>query len=160
MKYTGKMNRYERRIMNQEKLKNNMSGKGVYLYENNTNGELRLPKPTESGLTTVGPGKRFQGDSYFMKWVGHPNNFLKFIEEIIPQNPKQETTCVLEESNMNNENKLLLDQPDCVTTEGKIERVVTEPKQKPMNDNVQPTPKNPEVLLTEDPLDGVEIILG
>jgi hypothetical protein len=158
MKYGPRLNRYERRIVHAEKLKNNMSGKGVYIYENNTDGDLKLPKATESGVRVVGPRKRFQGDSYFKQWVGSPMNLLRFIEEVVPENKTSEN--VLEENNMTNERQLLLDQPDCITTQGKIERVVAEPGQKIINDNAQSVQKTPEVLLTEDPLDGVEIILG
>jgi hypothetical protein len=62
---------------------------------------------------------------------------------------------------MTNAQQLLLDQPDTITTRGKIERVLENPKGIPLNDNtgVQKTPTD-LLLLTEDPLDGVEIILG
>ena len=95
-------------------------------------------------------------------------NLLRLVEVVVPkmtfqelqsQNQKQEE--LLKEETMNN-NKLLLDQPDTVTTNGKIERVVVQPNQMPLNDVTDPAaPKSkPEVLLTEDPLDGMEIILG
>ena len=60
-----------------------MSGTGIYVYENNTDGDLRLPKATASGIKMVGPRKRFQGDSYFMSWVGSPMNLLKLVEVIV-----------------------------------------------------------------------------
>ena len=66
---------------------------------------------------------------------------------------------LIEEEAMANEQQLLLDQPDTINHQGKIERVVSEPGQKSLNDNTEVDQK-PEVLLTEDPLDGVEIILG
>jgi hypothetical protein len=67
----------------------------------------------------------------------------------------------LQENTMTNENQLLLDQPDTITNQGKVERVVVEPTLQPINDNAQPK-EHPatEVLLTEDPVDGVTIILG
>lgn len=157
MKYGPKLNRYERRIVHAEKLKNSMGGSGLFIYENNTDGDLKLPKPTQSGIRVVGPRKRFQGDSYFMSWVGSPMNLLRLVEEIVPKDTNQ---LQIKESNMTNEKQLILDQPDTITNQGKVERVVVDPGQKPLNDNTQPTPKNPEVLLTEDPLSGVEIILG
>lgn len=60
------------------------------------------------------------------------------------------------------ENKLILDQPDMVTERGQVEHVVRQPQvpQQPLNDATGDVQKQPEVLLTEDPLDGVEIILG
>lgn len=171
MRNSPRLNRYERREMHAEKLKNDMSGTGVYIYENNTDGDLKLPKPTDSGVRQISPknksGCRFQGDSYYLQWVGSPMNLLKLVEEVVPKmthtelmehRAKQEQ--LLEEEAMANE-QLLLDQPDCITHQGKIERVIIEPEQKSINDNTENSQKKPvEVLLTEDPLDGVEIILG
>ena len=159
MKYGPKLNRYERRIVHAEKLKNNMGGSGLFIYENNTDGDLTLPKPTQSGIRVVGPRKRFQGDSYFMSWVGSPMNLLRLVEEIVPKTTNQ-TPVNVKENTMTNDKQLILDQPDTITNQGKVERVVVDPTLKPLNDNTQPNAKNPEVLLTEDPLDGVEIILG
>jgi hypothetical protein len=157
-----KLNRYQRREVNAEKLKNNMGGTGVYIYENNTDGDLKLPKPTDSGLRMIGPRKRFQGDSYFMTWVGSPMNLLRLVEEVVPkktyQEIQQEKQELLNEVNMND--KLILDQPDTITNNGKIERVVAQPNQIPLNDVTDPEQKKPDVLLTEGPLDGIEIILG
>lgn len=157
-----KLNRYQRREVNAEKLKNNMGGTGVYIYENNTDGDLKLPKPTDSGLRMIGPRKRFQGDSYFMSWVGSPMNLLRLVEEVVPKKTHQEIQQqkqeMLNEGNM--QDKLILDQPDTITNNGKIERVVVQPNQIPLNDVTDPAQKKPEVLLTEDPLDGMEIILG
>jgi hypothetical protein len=165
MRLSPRLNRYERREMHAEKLKNNMSGTGIYVYENNSDGDLRLPKATASGIKTVGPRKRFQGDSYFMNWVGSPMNLLKLVEVIVPKDniyaKKVEPEESLQENTMTNENQLLLDQPDTITNQGKVERVVVKPTLQPINDNAQPK-EHPatEVLLTEDPVDGVTIILG
>ena len=159
MKYSQRMNRHERREMQATRLATSLGGSGIYVYENNTDGDLKLPKATASGLRVIGPRKRFQGDSYFMKWVGHPMNLLRFIEEIVPKGaPANQET--IKEGTMPTE-KLILDQPDTVTTKGKIEHVVeTAPKAMPINDAVAPAQSLPEVLLTENPLDGVEIIKG
>lgn len=158
MRYAPRMNRYQRRELNAEKLKNNMSGTGIYIYENNSDGDLKLPKPTDSGIKTVGPRKQFQGDSYYMQWVGSPMNLLKLVQEVVPQMTFQQKQDLKEEQIMNDK-QLILDQPDCINEHGKVERVIVEPTQIPINDNTnqnQPV----DVLLTEDPLDGVEIILG
>ena len=91
-----------------------------------------------------------------MKWVGSPMNLLRLIEEIAPQNTVNEK----KENNMN-ENKLILDQPDTVTSKGKVEHVVDEntPVQN-INDNNDVDAKKADVLLNESPIDGLEIILG
>lgn len=158
-----KLTKYERREVNAEKLKNNMGGSGIYVYENNTDGDLKLPKPTASGIRMIGPRKRFQGDSYFMSWVGNPMNLLRLVEVVQPKTSnEQQVVQTICEDVMTNEKKLILDQPDTITSAGKVERVVVPQDQRPLNDSTNPTgqQKKAEVLLTEDPLDGVEIILG
>ena len=58
------------------------------------------------------------------------------------------------------EQKLILDQPDRVTNEGTVENVVQQqPKKKvKQNESRQPKPAQPDVLLNEDPMAGVEIL--
>lgn len=152
-----KFTRQEKKEIQKTKLVNNMSGTGIYIYENNTDGDLNLPKPTISGTRTIGPRKRFQGDSYYMKWVGSPMNLLRLIEEVVPQSINTNES----KENVMNEKKLLLDQPDTVTTKGRVEHVVSEdtPVQT-LNDTTDLDAKKPEVLLNESPIDGLEIILG
>jgi len=159
MRYGKRLNRQQKREMNSEKLKNSMSGSGIYIYENNSDADLSLPKPTESGVRVVGPRKRFQGDSYFMSWVGSPMNLLKLVEVVMPQLTVEQIIKQKKENAMT-EQKLILDQPDTITHDGKIEYVVNDPSVKQLNDNTEPPKEMPSVLLTEDPLDGVEIILG
>jgi len=156
MKYAPKMNRFEKREMKYARLQKDMGGTGLFVYENNTDGELNLPKKTSSGVAKVGPRQRFQGDSYFKMWVGGNINLLRLVEEIQPEEGRKHLS---EEKTMSN-SKLILDQPDCITKEGKIERVVVDEKQQKLNDSHNPSQKKPEVLLTEDPLDSVEIIFG
>ena len=48
MRVSPRLNRYEKREMQAEKLKNDMAGSGIYVYENNTDADLKLPKPTAS----------------------------------------------------------------------------------------------------------------
>ena len=59
------------------------------------------------------------------------------------------------------EETLILDQPDQVTTAGKVEHVVKKPsKKKKLNETMPPEdPQNNEVLLNDAPIDGVEILL-
>ena len=161
MRYSAKPTRLEKRKINADKLANNLAGSGLYVYENNTDGDLKLPKATTNGLRMIGPRKRFQGDSYFLKWVGAPMNLLRLIEEITPKKTAQEIADEISKGkNAMNEQKLILDQPDTVTTKGKIEHVVA-PQQpiQPLNDAASNQPQA-DVLLTENPLDGVAIIKG
>jgi hypothetical protein len=153
-----KQTRQEKRTMQQEKLQNSLSGTGSFIFENNTDGDLNLPKSTKTGLRNIGPRKRFEGDSYYMKWVGPPMNLLRLIEEIkevIPQTLEKENV-------MNEEKKLILDQPDTVNNQGKIEHVITDDAvpQQNLNDSTNPDSKKKDVLLNETPVDGIEIILG
>lgn len=158
-----------RRFTKQEKkenrernLKNNMAGTGVYIFENNTDGDLSLPKPTASGQRKVGPRQRFQGDSYYMQWIKPPLNLLKFIETVSVVDPAllNRDNQQLVEANMTQQKKLILDQPDTIGPQGKVEHVVVDGQQQKLNDATDPDQKRPDVLLNEDPLDGVEIILG
>jgi len=154
MKYRPRLNRYERRVAQKEKLEHDLSGGGKYIYQNNTDGDLKLPKPTQQGITTVGPRNMFEGDSYYMKWVGSPMNMLRLVQVVEDVNQKKN------EEKMMNEQKLILDQPDTVTTKGTVERVVVNPGQNVINDSVKTQDPPKDILLNEDPLDGVEIILG
>jgi hypothetical protein len=55
--------------------------------------------------------------------------------------------------------KLILDQPEKYTTQGHSEHVVNEaPKQ--VNEQFPQQGKNKDVLITESPLDGIDIITG
>lgn len=49
--------------MHAEKLKNDMAGTGVYVYENNTDGDLKLPKATDSGVRQLAPRANQDVDS-------------------------------------------------------------------------------------------------
>ena len=158
------MNKIERRQFQAAKLANDLSGTGLYIYENNTDGDLKLPKATASGVRMVGPRKRFQGDSYFMKLVGNPMNLLRLVEEVIPMKTTSQIAAEIEGRNlaenkqMSNQ-KLILDQPDTITTKGKVEHIVnTDTPVQNLNDSANA--KNPDVLLNENPLDGVAIIKG
>jgi hypothetical protein len=151
-----KFTKYEKKENRERNLKVNMAGTGLYIYENNTDGDLTLPKPTATGQRRVGPRQRFQGDSYYMQWVKPPLNLLRFVDTVVAQ-PTVPAT--LTEVNMA-DRKLILDQPDIITEKGKIEHIVSDGPQQPLNDVNNPNPKQPDVLINENPLDGVEIILG
>ncbi len=148
-----RFNKWERKENRAKELAKNMFGEGIYIFENVNNADLTLPRPTKAGVKRVGPKGRFQGDNYYMQMVR--SHDLRLIEII--QTPEAER-----EANMK-EQKLILDQPDRVTNEGTIEQVVAPGKAKlhKLNDATEEKEKQkqPEVLITEDPMSGVEIIL-
>ena len=129
-------------------------GKGYFLYENNTGGTLMLPKPTSSGIKQIEapdprrPGSgRFQGDDYFMSLVR--NNMLRLIKTL--RTPQQEAA-------MQDNEKLILDQPDTITEAGQIEHVAAPKLKKPLNEGDGEEGEGPVVLLNENPMDDVEIL--
>lgn len=146
MKYSPKLNRRDARTERQAKFAEDMKGTGVILYQNNTRASLNLPKPAMSGKRWIDAGEKFQGDSYFRSLVGHGLSEIQIIID-----PNQERNLM--------EEKLILDQPDRVTTEGTVETVMKKVSQK-LNETPVVAKKQTEVLITEDPIDGVEIILG
>ena len=150
MKYR-KFNKYEKKEIQHQVLANALHGEGMYLFENNTKADLGLPRPTRSGIRSVGPKQQFQGDNYYMQMVkaGH----LRLIKVL--QTPEEERAAELNEVNMK-EQKLILDQPDTITEHGKIEHVVPNTPVRPMNEGGnQP---QPDVLLNESPDDGFVIV--
>src|SRR5262245_61702121 len=102
-----RFNKWERKENRAKELAKNMAGEGLYLYENANNADLSLPRPTKGGVKKVGPKGRFQGDSYYMHMVR--SNDLRLIEVI--QTPEAERESMREQ-------KLILNQPDRVTTQG------------------------------------------
>ena len=64
-----KFNKYEKKEIRKEVLQNALAGGGMYLYENNTDADITLPRPTSSGLRSIGPRKQFQGDDYYIQLV-------------------------------------------------------------------------------------------
>ena len=151
MKYQ-KFNKYEKKEIRHQVLTQALHGEGLYLFVNNTNADLSLPRPTKSGLRSIGPKKEFQGDNYYMQMVrtGH----LRLVKVL--QTPEQEKA--LNEANMQEE-KLILDQPDTITEHGKIEHVV--PNKTPVRQlDESGDQKQPDVLLNEGPIDGGFVIVG
>lgn len=133
--------RIERSNYRKEQQEQKLAGVGRYVYQNNTPGDLSLPKPAEDGRKAI-PSKarnveysKFIGDSYFMMMV--------------PQ-----TLILVEDLNMKNE-KLITEQPPTVTTHGKVEYVVEKKDQK-LNEG-KPG-KQDDLLLTEDPKGGIVVI--
>jgi hypothetical protein len=119
-----------------EKQKKDNFGDGTYLFENNTNADFYLPRPTKTGQRLVRKSGTFIGDSYYFQLV--KTNQLKFIKE------------------EKMEEKLITEQPPVVTREGTVEYVVASPEKKLNEDKDQP--KNVDSLLVESPLDGIQIL--
>jgi hypothetical protein len=145
-------NRFERDAERREAKARFLHGEGLYLYKNNTAGTLILPKPTSNGKTRVESGQEFEGDNYYMSLV--QANSLRLVRELI--SPEQER-----QQKMLNEEKLILDQPPTVTNKGVVEHVAVDSQAEKQVENLQegkPQENKNEVLLNDDPLDGVTIL--
>lgn len=151
MKYR-KFNRYERKEVRAQQIENALHGEGVYLYQNNTNADLSLPRPTKSGIRSVGPKMQFQADNYYMQLV--KQGLLRLVKEL--QSPEQQRAA----NEVKVEEKLILDQPDMITEAGKVEHVVNKntPAQK-LHEQKGKQPQ-PDVLLNEAPVDSGFVIVG
>lgn len=149
MKYQ-KLNREEKRELNKEILGNVLHGEGIYVYRNNTKGDLTLPRPTKSGIRSVEAGKEFQGDNYYMQLVR--DGFLRLVKEI--QSPEQQRESLKEEKM---EEKLILDQPDIVTDEGKVEHVI---KKKTGLEKYREEKKRQKLLAQEQAAQEEQILLN
>jgi hypothetical protein len=146
MNYRRKFNKYERKEIRSQQISEAMAGSGLYLYENKLNADFTLPRPTKSGLRSIGPKQQFQGDDYYLQLVR--TGYLKLINVL--QTPQQEAQV--------NEQKLILDQPEKVTHQGQVEQVAAAAPQQKLNEaGSQP---QPDVLLNEAPVDDGFVIVG
>lgn len=165
MRHDRKFNKYERKQHQTERLKKALEGHGMYLFENNSSADLTLPRPTKSGRRVIGPREQFQGDDYYMSMVR--SNFLRLIEVIqTPQQEEQAEQALLQkqEEAVNQPEKLILDQPDVITEQGKVEHVAAQqplgqPPQQPLNEGPGQPQKQPDVLINESPCDGGFVIV-
>lgn len=155
--HSRKRNRLERMGDRQKQLDWAFKGTGKFVFRNHRKCSLMLPKPAvkEDGqkITEVPYNGTFVGDDYFMAMVKRNECVLvRTLEPTIrPDQPKTEATIMQE--------KLILDQPERVTTAGKTEQVVVGKTTK-INEVVPASAPGSDVLMNEDPLDGVEIICG
>lgn len=159
-----KANKYKR-IAERMRIKERQVGTGQFIYRNNTKGDLILPKPVAGvGTGPIPPGGTWTGDSFFMYMVKTTNE-ASLVSDLnaVPAIHNVEAETQLTEVLLKEENdmqKLILDQPDRVTTEGRVERVVAPTKIMPLNEEpIDPT-KQKDILLTEDPMEGIQIILN
>ncbi len=143
-----KKTKRERMMERRKSIETFQHGEGLYLYRNSSKAAtLILPKKSTDGRKTIGPDECFEGDSYFMQMVPREIKLVKVITS--PEETRSKMT----------EEKLILDQPDQVTQEGTVEHVVETPVVAPLNEEAPvDEKKNAEVLLTEDPMDGIEIL--
>ena len=156
-----RLNKYQTNILRAQKRDAAMVGKGVFVYRNNTSGDLFLPRPTKSGITRVVRNGVFQGDDYYMFLVH--NGELRLVQVIEPAQKAEAADQVLSEGvSQNMSEQLITEQPPTVTNEGTAEFHVQSDEQKPLNEDGTPKKESKtdqtDVLLNENPLDGVEII--
>jgi hypothetical protein len=148
-----------------------VQGTHLYTFENHRNHDLSLPRRSYDGKTLIPPRGRFKGDEYFLMLqksgqirLVSSELFVKPqpVAAVIEQPVAEKVVVITETKQENNMEKLILDQPDRVTTQGHTEQVACNQPRK-INDATELNAKakeNGEVLLTENPLDGVDIITG
>lgn len=130
--------RLERQIANEmrkQRVAESTKGEGMYVFANNTKGDLFLPRPTHSGRRLVGRGEEFLGDSYYFGML--KTNELRLIREVAAPT-------------------LLTEQPPTVTTQGTVEFVQEAPV-RPLNEDTPPKPPA-DVLLVEKPVEGLRVV--
>lgn len=118
---------------------------GRYLYENSTKGTLMLSKPAANGIKHLAPGQRFEGDKSFMTMVhSHDLKLIKILQENVSFTPE----------------KVILEQPPTFTQDGKVEMVkkTSNPKKNLSEDKLSEEEAQHDVLLNENPIDGLELI--
>jgi hypothetical protein len=146
-KSSKKVTKLERTQQKKELLEYHQKGSGLYLFRNRSEvASLELPKVSMDGKRWVGPKETWEGDSYFLSMIPKEAVLVRSLTDSKAENK--------EDKNM--ESKLILDQPDQVTSAGKVEHKVVQ-EDLPLNE----TPQSAEIkdrLLTEDPLAGVTII--
>jgi hypothetical protein len=162
----------QQRIMKAQQGHMDVQGTHLYTFENHRNHDLSLPRRSYDGKTLIPPRGQFKGDEYFLMLQKSGQIRLVSSEPFVKpqpvvaaqvQQPVVEKVEVIKENLQENTmEKLILDQPDRVTVQGHSEQVAcNQPKQ--INDASEVNAKakqSGEVLLTENPLDGVDIITG
>ena len=140
-----KANRLERAEQRRQAVAYHQAGTGMYLFKNKSAvASLELPKPSADGKKWVEPGQTWKGDSYFLSMVPREATMV----ECLLEQTKEETKMP---------EKLILDQPDQITSSGKVEHTVDQ-EGLPINEVSPHEAKAKSRLITEDPLAGVTII--
>ena len=159
----------QQRIMKAQQGHLQVQGDHIYLFENHRNHDLSLPRRSFDGKTLIPPRGRFKGDEYFLMLqksgqvrLVSSEPYIKSVPApavVTEQKAAEKVEVIKENTQETTMEKLILDQPDRVTVQGHTEHVVkNQPKN--LNDNNNTEAKNGEVLLTENPLDGIDIING
>lgn len=145
-----RVSRYEAISEQHRKLREATAGNGLFVYRNRSNhASLKLPKPCKDGRIEIPPNGEFEGDDYFDMLV--KNNAAVLVR----------TVEIKKESVMLNESKLILDQPEIVTTNGTVEHVVVD--EMPVSEKKKKGKKNEstdkgDILLTDSSLEGIQIL--
>lgn len=156
---TRRLSRVEQRQANKELVTHRQQGTGLFIFRNRNDTVLELMKEDADGRTKIPARGEFKGDSYFLQLIPRE---VSLVKTLTSQDEARAEAEAMKEELMNEHEKLILDQPSTVTQNGTVEHVVTEqPAVVKLNEN-QPNKQvtNPDVLLNEDPLAGVDIILG
>ena len=162
----------QQRIMKAQQGHMDVQGTHLYTFENHRNHDLSLPRRSYDGKTLIPPRGQFKGDEYFLMLQKSGQIRLVSSEPFVKPQPAapvavvqpvtENVQVITETKQETNMEKLILDQPDRVTTQGHTEQVACNQPKK-INDAAEINAKakeNGEVLLTENPLDGVDIITG
>jgi hypothetical protein len=168
LRSTRRKTKYEKMAERKELLAHHLKGRGLFRFRNRNSGTLELPKPgisvlTGEAITVIGPvdprvpgSGEWDGDDYFMQLLTTRNAILVKTIHAPDEDKIIEESIVEEATEM--EKKLILDQPDQITANGPVEHVIQSEEAKPLNEH-RPSPKEQvEILLTEDPMDGLEIL--
>lgn len=159
-----------------------VEGDVIYTFENHRNHDLSLPRKSFDDKTIIPPRGKFKGDAYFLMLM--KTGYVRlvssepYIRNTVPaaqpvcnvaeSKPAvqvvQATEVQLNENAQENTNmqKLILDQPPRFTATGESEKTVANPNEKlqPMREQGGTVNQKGDVLLTENPLDGIDIITG
>lgn len=143
-----------------QKSSQNIQTGTLYIFENHKNNDFSLPVKSYCGKKMIGPRGRFTGDSYFLSFV--KTGDLRMIQVL--EHKVEEPPAVINEASEGNMEKLILDQPEKFTTKGQTEHVVVDnPQAKKLTEitgDKASQQTQPDILLTENPLEGIDIING
>ncbi len=136
-----------------------VTSKTTHIFQNHRNHEYTLAKESLCGKKVLRPKETFKGDDYFITFVRLGE--LKILETF--EAPAVNTTETLNESNTQGApmEKLILDQPNKVTTQGTVEHVVSEQPKAVKVQNINDANQNgleEDVLLVENPMAGIDIV--
>jgi len=152
------MTKQERKEVKKQNLEESQSGTGLFVFKNKSaQATLQLPKVSFDGKKWIGPNQTWKGDSFFLKMIPREATLVKTLISPDQQKKNEEAKTM--------ENKLLLDQPDQITPDGKLEHVVDSEESVELNETAKKKKKTKnenknqdKTLLTEDPIAGVTII--